>query len=566
MRWASGRLIEWVGRLAPNVRRYGAIILIVLAAELLVDIVNPFGIQGAIKAKAVETLQLVTAPFYNWGHETAGQKVVTVVLIDQAYFDAIHPDRRDAVWPMPVNLLTRGVIQRIVEAQPAALFIDIGFPDAPREVVDGGVNSRSEALEKLGGNLNALPAGPRVFLGDSLSPSAQQREANKGCAADFVRAGDVRGSNIVAGPLLDQLFRDSSKARLELVDASWSGDSVVYPLAPAMTGEGNCRSLQRSGEGNIASPALALFKAYADRCQANPKRICFDKPFARLRDAITVADPAPSSDGFRTYKLDRKAQGDLALRWGVRLSGQMERTFKNRAGADACFEQFYASSAAPLINYVTHLFGPLQKQWGEPTHRRCVYIDTISAADLLDRRRFAGGEGAPDPAAIEAAFLKDRVVLLGVDLPQAGDKFMSPINGAIPGVYLHAAAVENLITYGDGYHTAEIGPPWRVAMIALVALLTFAMAWIWDWLCRVWSRFAPGWGPNLLAPLTYIAAMFAVGSVVILALSATDLPLTEIVVPIVALHVILFSGLIENWKRALRTVFAPEPVEEPETP
>jgi CHASE2 domain-containing sensor protein len=550
---------------AVRFRRFLAILVIVVAVEAVVQIANPFGLEDALKERAAETLQLVTAPFYGGGGETPGQRAVTVVLIDPEYFRAIRPKNAKPIWPMPVDMLTMGVIRRIVDAGPKAVFVDIAFPDAPREIVENGSNSRAEALDALALRLSQLNRDVPVFLGDSITSSSEEDEANLACGLDFVPSGSIRAHNLIAGGLLDGLFRGQATpgAKLEVVDASWRGSATDYQLAPATTGEGNCRGLRQEGKGYIASPALALFAAYARNCPAAARDICDRPAFVRLARSIIVPDTPPSPDGLRSYELHDKATGEMSLRWGIGLSGTMDRFFRNANGTDACFDQFYSGSLDPLKNYLLHLFGPIERRLGKPTHRRCVYIDTISAAALLDNRRFGATGGTADtgPQAIQDAFLKDRIVLLGVNLPQAADKFASPINGAIPGVYLHAAAVENLLTFGDRYHRAEAGIVGWFLMIVVVVILFHAMTWLWEWLCVRLSAVAPGWGMHVLAPLSYLLIMFSLGSLLILLLSYTDLPLTEIAGPVITLHVILFGGMIVNWKDALIRKFAGHPEE-----
>ena len=553
-------------RRAAGFRRFLAILVIVLAVELVVQIANPFGIEDAIKSRAAQTLQLVTAPFYGGGKETPGQRVVTVVLIDPEYFRAVRPQGAKPIWPMPVDMLTMGVIRRIVDSGPKAVFVDIGFPDAPREIVDGGSNSRAEALDMLASRLSQLNPEVPVFLGDSISSSVELGEAYRACGVDFVPTSSIRAHNLIAAPLLDKLFPGPRPgAKLEVVDASWRGNPGDYQLAPATTGEGNCRGLQQENKGYIVSPALALFAAYAKHCPDSARDICSRPRFMRLAKSIEVANTPPSLDGLRTYELHGKASGEMSPRWGIGLSQNMDKFFRNADGTDACYDQFYSNSFDPLKNYLLHLFGPIERRLGKSSHRRCVYIDTISAAALLDPRRFGGAEPTTDGQqhqAIQDAFLKDRIVLLGVNLPQAGDSFASPINGAIPGVYMHAVALENLITFGDRFHTAEASFVGWLAMIVLVVILFRAMTWLWEVLCIRLSAVAPGWGMHLLAPLSYVAIMFCLGSLIILALSWTDLPLTEMAGPIITLHVIFFSGLVANWRDALLAKFA-KTAEEP---
>jgi hypothetical protein len=73
----------------------------------------------------------------------------------------------------------------------------------------------------------------------------------------------------------------------------------------------------------------------------------------------------------------------------------------------------------------------------------CPYTDTVPAEFLF---------GSPeDVREIVGPLIKDRIVLLGVAYSGSNDLVPTPIHGRLPGVYLHAMALDNLITQDGGY-------------------------------------------------------------------------------------------------------------------
>jgi len=62
--------------------------------------------------------------------------------------------------------------------------------------------------------------------------------------------------------------------------------------------------------------------------------------------------------------------------------------------------------------------------------------------------------------------LHNRIAIVGVSLPSARDLFNPPIAGQLPGVYLHAEALRNLLHYGADY-LKPIGVEWNLAGIGL---------------------------------------------------------------------------------------------------
>lgn len=77
--------------------------------------------------------------------------------------------------------------------------------------------------------------------------------------------------------------------------------------------------------------------------------------------------------------------------------------------------------------------------------RRCPYTRTIVVESLLN------STGDPD---IEDAF-KGRTVFYGGGFDFSGDLIASPVYEKLPGVYMHAMAFDNLVTYGEHYKRAD---------------------------------------------------------------------------------------------------------------
>jgi CHASE2 domain-containing sensor protein len=535
-----------------------SLLIVTAAVDLVVEAADPFGMVEAVKEKAADMLQLAGS----MTDSTSGQDAVTVVLIDPRYFETVG---RRPVWPMPVNALTMGVISRILDAKPRALFIDIAFPDAPREIVYEGRNTRAEALTALADGLAALgrlnPDIP-IFLGDDLSPGDDLEAERLRCGVDYIPTGSVRAHSVLPEALLGGLFRrkaagangvpDKAAGDIEIVDASWAGESTTYPLAPSLTGlRGACRNLRADHSGYVASPALALFSAYMRGCDGAHDRVCALDHVKALATAAHAADRVlpVDRDGLRPRRLDPPAQGTVALRWGVTLTPARRRLYRGSAGSDRCLEQFGGSAGSWVKNYLLHVLGPIQRRFGEPTQRRCVYVDTISAGELVGAPR--GGAAADRDVA--GTFLTGRAVLLGVDLPQASDRFHSPINGDVPGVYMHAVATENLLSFGDRYPSVGTGVPALALTFLVGAIAAAIMTSAWLSLCEWLGRRARGWGRHVLAPLAYAVVLFGIGTIAIRGLwwTASSLPLGELAMPFIVLHFILFSGMAKNWEEGL---------------
>ncbi|WP_161494477.1 CHASE2 domain-containing protein [Marinobacter salexigens] len=107
----------------------------------------------------------------------------------------------------------------------------------------------------------------------------------------------------------------------------------------------------------------------------------------------------------------------------------------------------------------------------------------------------------------------ERIAMVGVSLPSARDLFDPPIPGRLPGVYLHAEALRNLLFYGPDY-LKPIGlklnlgfngkPPWTLPIDLILAwplllwvvlvVVRMLLHWRWGW------EYTSGW-PELTMEL-----------------------------------------------------------------
>jgi CHASE2 domain-containing sensor protein len=95
----------------------------------------------------------------------------------------------------------------------------------------------------------------------------------------------------------------------------------------------------------------------------------------------------------------------------------------------------------------------------------CPYHRTISVSHLLNSAGDKDIEGA----------LQGKTVFYGAGFRFTGDRVESPVYGEMPGVYLHAMAYDNLLTFGPDYKRAE-RHGWRVKIID--GMLLAIAAWL----------------------------------------------------------------------------------------
>tara|TARA_R110000787_G_scaffold180535_1_gene292644 strand:- start:2798 stop:4339 length:1542 start_codon:yes stop_codon:yes gene_type:complete len=234
------------------------------------------------------------------------------------------------------------------------------------------------------------------------------------------------------------------------------------------------RALDCSHSGARASPALALYNAY---CRTHDDAACED-----------------ISDG-----------GTMVLQWSRKpepgrqdCSPDPENLIGNtRIAAQALWRGFFNK-------------GELDPELAQV----CYPFQTIRAVDLAKMNEDA----------LKSAF-QDRVVLVGGYFSDAPDATVSPVHGQIPGVFVHATALENFFTLGRGYWRAEqrmdgapIGLEHLIEIIVL--LLAIPIYWAASHRDRNWVQQVRALAAEDPAELDYSHKRLASSSVFLFALIA----------------------------------------------
>lgn len=225
--------------------------------------------------------------------------------------------------------------------------------------------------------------------GSQLLANVFERYRHQGIPLLLANTGQVRNEEGQANTL-DNLAKVSAPALV-----TWSGFGDKYPLA------------LETPPGLLETPAFAMYRQY---CQVHA---CADLP----RDTQVAAQAPP-----------------IAIQWGVNLAP--EQMSISDIGHCAAPGNFFADF---LKEFAQAIFWKL----AGPDQSRCLYNLTLSASDLE--------VSTPEDRAQLEQLLRDRQVLVGANITSTGDQVQSPVHGKIPGIYLHAMALDNLITLGMNY-------------------------------------------------------------------------------------------------------------------
>ncbi len=144
----------------------------------------------------------------------------------------------------------------------------------------------------------------------------------------------------------------------------------------------------------------------------------------------------------------------LALRWGA-TAPRRQQVIWSVAGCPLPWNaSFLQRAKVAVISSLSSIFagfaGDIEQKTGD--RNPCFYHLAIPAERLATERVKAAIEDEERDLGDDAPpLLKGRVVFYGAMVTGVHDLARSPAHGLVPGVFAHAMAFDNLLTYGAGY-------------------------------------------------------------------------------------------------------------------
>jgi hypothetical protein len=407
---------------------------------LLFVLLNPFGLDQQSDDYTQSVLVKHLSPWY----PPAGQDHVSAVVITDDAAESFAGG-----YPLPFDAHA-SVLKRIMCRDPAAVFVDLNF-----RTVRGSAQDMSRLIDALSFRVGPEGCGPRT----------PQQLARGDFAPVFIAVVRNERSRCVA-------WTDASAQACPNMVPLKQFRQVAIPLNITgilkhgryiLTAEG--RNPDGSDQTQL-TPAMAMAQAV---CRRQPG----DLPFC---------DAAPLS-----------TSDPLVLQWGYYPSAWT----LSRYSMDGCeaLTAAEADTGTKLSSLMRLISGGVSQDTSAPHHfaqdrpvQACPYTDYVEADGLI----------LPDDDADEAldALIKDRAVVYGADITALPDEITSPVQGVLPGLFAHAMAVDNLLSYGDGYWRdppavfAGLDLP-QIAEILLALLFTgFTVGVSRGWIAGNWPRYA----------------------------------------------------------------------------
>ncbi len=478
------------------------LVLTTLVGFLIMEFVSPFGLADAAQARSQQISARLLAPFYS----SAAQDRIAVVLIDDQTLEY-----RGVGWP-PQYIYYSDVIRRVLEHRPAAVFLDV-MVEHPRPYDDSLAIAREDLRAVV--NQSGIP----VYL----AVSAPGRQSLLGSEGEGLHSAVTSWRNLGDGyPLrLD----GSTGEQGQVFDlAQGLGSEAIDDAVKAVPG-GTALPLGRPADSR--SPAWLLYESVC----ADGGEQCRE-PAADTRAALLPDDKELPRDP--ETGLPKQPGVAMHVRWGIARPVLKQAQL---AGIDKndCLrteKALFPEKAIWMVEQAGHsLVSGVFSGLDEDRRPLCPPF-LVVGEEQLDVMAFPG-----DPELEgELSLLEGRVVLIGTRLQGAHDLIDTPVQAKMPGVLIHAMALDNLMHWGAGI--SDVPSKARHMFMQLVTgcvlSILFAVFWVYaptlkPWMAGAsfvglaagglllvcWAGLAAGWDPK-----SWMRWGLGAGGAVLLAMAA----------------------------------------------
>jgi len=129
----------------------------------------------------------------------------------------------------------------------------------------------------------------------------------------------------------------------------------------------------------------------------------------------------------------------MVVQWGHHVSKVVtERKLISESQCTATEQSISVRIGESVRAFFASLFSGVNEGALKQLRQTCPYTVTVREEDLSSEK--------------VRNLLTGRVVMIGLNLPGIHDIIDSPVHGQIPGVYLHAMALDNLLTWNTSYY------------------------------------------------------------------------------------------------------------------
>ncbi|MCW2246984.1 hypothetical protein M2352_002575 [Azospirillum fermentarium] len=383
---------------------------------------------------------------------------IAIVLVDLKTLNDANE-----TWPPSFNLWSN-LLTSISEYDPLAIFVDVYF---------GVDRSKSKESDLAALVKHDIPASPRIFLADHGQNALRRSLLDGDCLewspdTAYPSSGHQIPSPKCQPSALFPRLRDAAGDRRTYIDWPLRDDRRLYPLH-------TLHSIPMNQAGDVLSiasslPATALAREVCRETPGRPAGPAWCKENSQFLTPPTewVAPRISRQDTIKKA-IEEKFDRALLPRWSFYSSPKSESLIEDfkKTGCIVQKSDFIGKKIIQSIGILPITAFP--RIFDTPYFRNMFFLPAFSNSGpehLDENGMFAQGISCPHIVTIHASdiimptnikssnslqsAIKDRVVLIGMAFDGI-DQWPTPIYGNMPGVFIHAVALETLLNYGPDH-------------------------------------------------------------------------------------------------------------------
>lgn len=433
-RKGQASIILSASTIIPSVAK-GAVAFLVIYITVAQNI---FGIDALLRQNS----QFLASRFLSFFYPQKTQSPLIVLFDDDYLQHALGGDdtiSKTANWPAPF-VHHASVLRVILEHKPAAVFYDIIFRPRPdndkvnvfRYYLDQTDAAEDETVPII---MGYLPDGP-------LNQEVYEKMGNDRFAAvGWDNFGDFMPHYSIYDPRLDDQQSSESLHTIYYENYLTKPKGATPPLLPTVA-----------------------FRLYEELLKKE-------------------ADDEKREKLLKQYK--EEFNNTLFVYWAAHVKEPWAAHTKKLPS----FLQDFTRGCLRTYLALVHIFDP-KMLFNRESHRYGKYVDQYTSIQAIGVRQLINLD--PDDL---GELINNRVILIGTNISGLPDMVSSPIEGILPGVYLHAMAYDNLVQSESNYKTdgeaGEVfGFGWADLLETVVLVVMVFSYWLFSTFIenRFWPR------------------------------------------------------------------------------
>lgn len=438
---------------------------------VLLFVAQPFSIGDITDKASQDAIFRILSPWY----PVEGRDQILVVTFDNDLIDS--RSNVSYPWPVPYDIHSE-LLDNLIAGAPRAIIVDIALMQQPPQRGTSHDDFYGALTYSI---LDAIESNiPVVMVTRTVRDEHEAR---------------YTAENAAPARCLDGITEPGLLRLIELLKDEMGDDDGRQKLFNQFFTVASYDWLEMDGEYPVVSHPCGLLpaiEAYRMACRneepADSHSGSCQPSIVAALETYRAAHKTAQDPSIGVSSEIRRLMPNLTIQWGSfhypeHWTSANERSNLCKKKVSQLFELTQnAQTLKTLDRTVAALsHSPPPNEICEPPYHVNISADNFfqtPAANLPDS----------DSRRILYEMVHDKFVFIGADLKPATDLHLSPLHGKLPGVYLHAMALDNLLSlpkntpFQQAFYWKQISSPWFGVLLNIVLAVFFLVVLKWKYL------------------------------------------------------------------------------------